>query len=456
MPISTSRRPSVKGALIAGVFVLLGVEPAFGQCIVTDPSNTAEAASTATQTASQAGTMAQMTATTGGIASAVGKAGVGQVSGLLGSATSGLNSAAGAISSGANSLASGAASLASKAANGINSVTSAVNSGVTGAMNSIGNALDLGGGSGLSQLATSANNLVKAGGNLYGSTVGAVNTVTSIPGNALSTVESAAGGAINSPVNALNGAGNSAVGKLGQSALGQAAGAATGAYSLASQAGGLGSIVGSASGNLAGLQNASLPSLAALQLPYGIGGAGGTVSLTGLAYTLSAFAPATTATAINGLTAPGMPTAPSANFSTVANAQNWVDGTLYVPSPNAASNAATVATVSPAVAQTIQSRRSIAYTTAVQQGYALALTTRAHEVDDEKRAAAMMQAGNSATDLRGQLAALQVGLTVLQGELSTIRQLRTAELEIQATRAMRRTSVVAVADVPDASTAGAK
>ena len=120
---------------------------------------------------------------------------------------------------------------------------------------------------------------------------------------------------------------------------------------------------------------------------------------------------------------------PAANISTVPNTQSWIQGAYYTTNTTAAAT------------QAIAGRRTTAVSVAAQAGYALALTTRANAADADKRAQALLQAGNKAQDMRGQLAALQASLTVLQGELATVRMLRASQLEIQAATALASSSL---------------
>ena len=158
---------------------------------------------------------------------------------------------------------------------------------------------------------------------------------------------------------------------------------------------------------------------------------GQSLSLTSLTNLTGAFSPqAMTAGALQiaNISAPGLTPPPTANFSTVSGATSWVQNTFSTTNTDSASMAA------------IYQRKNQALASAAQTGYALALNVRATAGDSDARAQALMQAGNSAQDMRGQLAALQASLTVLQGELSTVRMLRASQLEIQSAQALQRVS----------------
>ena len=115
------------------------------------------------------------------------------------------------------------------------------------------------------------------------------------------------------------------------------------------------------------------------------------------------------------------------DFSTVYSTRQWVNGAMYSTAndPNSVLAA--------------QARRDAAVSEAARTGYALALTTRASTAETETRAAALVTGGNAAPDERADFAALHMALTMIYSELSAVRQMRAAQLEIMSAQALRDT-----------------
>jgi hypothetical protein len=391
-------------------------------CPVIDAGNLAQTGAIATQTASQASTLAQMTQTTGALSDAMGSAGGGSIDNIFsaGSVAGGLNAAAGDLNSAASSVSSG-----------ISGLGSTMSSGISSGLNSAGQALGVGDvGSGLGDVASGASNLgsavksvtgtISAANNLVNAGSNAAGVLNNAPNNALNAVT---GGAIGGVNNGLSGAAGTAGGSGGLNSL---VGAASGAASIGGSVNGLANnanALGTKLGNV-GSGTVNTPSStsvsSSLRLPFGNGNSVGISSLSNLS---GSFTP--TVSLVSQITAPGLSAAPAANFSTVSNSASWVNGTFFTPSITAAAT------------QAIAQRRNAAVISAAQAGYAVALTTRANAGDADKRAQALLQAGNKAQDLRGQLATLQTSLTVLQGEMATSRVIRASQLEIQAAAALR-------------------
>jgi len=251
-------------------------------------------------------------------------------------------------------------------------------------------------------------------------------------------------GAVDGIFNASSVAGglNAAAGDISGAANSMAATAQGAADSIAGE---MNSVAGRINGTVNDVKNSIGTAFSATLSSIGLSGAGSTLS--NIADVAEAGNNVVTA-AINAIctvssipnNALGTITGAAGNavpdFSTVNTIQSWLNSTLFAPRPASGSGAATVTAP---VIQAIAARHDQAVCQAAQTGYSLAPTTRANATD------ALMAAGNGAQDLRGQLAALQVSLTVLQGELSTIRMLRTSQREIQGANALRSVPTVATA-----------
>jgi hypothetical protein len=112
------------------------------------------------------------------------------------------------------------------------------------------------------------------------------------------------------------------------------------------------------------------------------------------------------------------------NLSSSDQVQGWIVQALYTTSPAAATSGAAA------------QRRNAAMVQAARYALAVALASQADAAASQKRAAQLLQQGNSAQNVRAQIAAIQQTIEAVRAEIVANQRIEEAALELQATQAM--------------------